>query len=152
MNVATVAFWDKYISKYAFSEMLGERVYNDQLSSKIIKKYDTLEDFIDNAGSHPIKSCISFWQEPYFKSNNWYVKEHRHGNDLLVKGNDKGWAGNSRTFNYWPSNKVYAAGYDFLGGFTEIEANTKSSIQRLENVGGMPFGGFPGTDGYSYTT
>lgn len=152
MNVATVAFWDRYISKFAFSEMVGERIYNDQLSSKVIKKYSTISDFVDNAGSHPIKSCISFWQEPFFQSNNWYVKDHRRGNDLLVKGNDKGWAANSRTFNYWPSNKVYSAGYDFVGGETEIEANTKSSIQRLENVGGMPFGGFPGTDGYSYTT
>jgi lambda family phage minor tail protein L len=152
MNVATVAFWDTYISKYTFSDMLGERIYSDQLSSKIIKKWDTIKGFVDKDGYHPIQSCISFWQKPYLNGGNWYVKEHRRGNDLLLRGKDKGFAANSRTFNYWPSSQVYSPGYDFLGDLTEIEANTKSSIQRLEDVGTMPFGGFPGTDGYSYTT
>ena len=152
LQVAAVGIWGKSLTNGQLNSLKSEQntiVEDADYAVEVVKKWDTIvEEEAGRVGNEVLTSCYHFWQEPFEQDGDFYVKDHKNGNDLLYRDKNYPFGGGRPTVPYTKG------GYDF--------ADLQYRVGRTPNVGKetlvegefgtLPFGGFPGTDGYRFSS
>ena len=149
IQVASMGFWTESLSNGQINKLKTEQNTTEEGTTyavELIKTWDEIVKEDEAANGDLLKACNHFWQEPFAQDGNFYVKDHKNGSDLMYKDSNYPFGGGEKTQPYTK------AGYDFL--------DLQFLVTRTPNVGKetlvegefgtLPFGGFPGTDGYRF--
>ena len=150
LKVATMAFFKKSLSNSALRQAKSTQPTSEDggdFQVELVKPWaKILEGEGDRLTEDLITSvCLVFWQEPFLQNGLWYVKDHKNGQNLIYKGGSYGFAGGGG-----------GAYTDEAFNFLDIEAlqtrtpNVGTQVTIEGEFGTLPFGGFPGTDGYTF--
>lgn len=160
IHVGAFAIWNRALENGEISSIRCKKIIADNTESKIIKRYSDIIGSEKHKGA--LDGCQVFWQTPFLDNGVWYVRDHIraegfNGSDLMFKSTDKTFAGANNIFtqanSIWPAESVLNDGYDFISSDYQVDTYAVINSVLVEDAeqGVMPFGGFPGTDGYNYT-
>jgi len=151
MRVASVGIWGESLTNGQLGKIKSEQNTTSEgadYAVEVVKRWDTLIKEEEDREDKILESCYHFWQEPFEQDGDFYVKDHKNGNDLLYRDKNYPFAGGSSTAPFTKDN------YDFadLQYLTPRSPNIGKETLVEGEFGTLPFGGFPGTDGYRFSS
>jgi len=112
----------------AYESGAGAKVY---VSNR--RAFEKLQDDIVSGTRSIVKDLVLWCQEPFIRSSKRGIYDASpNGNDLI----------------YNQSKPTTPRDFIITDTYTQ---NINKRVSTLEEISLLPFGGFPGTDGYSYT-
>tara|TARA_R110000772_G_scaffold6781_7_gene23666 strand:- start:2216 stop:4645 length:2430 start_codon:yes stop_codon:yes gene_type:complete len=152
LQVAAMGIWGESLTNGQLDSLKSEQntiAEDADYAVEVVKKWDTIvEEDAGRVGNEVLTSCYHFWQEPFEQDGDFYVKDHKNGNDLLYRDQNYPFGGGEKTVPYTKG------GYDFAD--LQYRAGRTPNIGKETLVEGefgtLPFGGFPGTDGYRFSS
>ena len=150
-TIGSIVLWNNDIPNTIINKILARRVYNDQLSSVIIRRFKDITKITEERESI-LNNCVAYWQGI---DNNILVDNIKgNGIKLMYSEADKVAFAGSTFFNRtnWTRATVKDLQYEETKTISSISAKLEGLTQVEEDLGILPFGGFPGTDGYSFRT
>lgn len=129
VDLEAACVWGRFLNDEEI-DYLFEQIKN---GGKRLKLYKKIREDIVSGGSKLMKDLVAWWQEPFDKGNNdlGIYDYSQNGNTLIYKQDTP-----AEIQNFIKDGK-----YSY---------NVNKEVEVLEEISLLPFGGFPGTDGYSY--
>jgi len=145
----SVIIWSKEVANSIINKALALRVYNDQLKTPVIRRFSDLSN-ITAEKEAVLNGCAAYWQG----TNSSGLVDRINNNTLAFKSSltDKVAFAGSSFFDRtnWTKPQVLDINYSKDIVISNISAEFDSTDEVPANLGILPFGGFPGTDGYSF--
>ncbi len=152
MQVASVGIWGKALTNGQLNSLKTQQntvLEGATYAVEIVKRWeDIVEEEKGRVGNEVLADCYHFWQEPFEQDGDFYVTDHHNGNHLIYKDRNTAFGGGDS------SGPFTKDGYDLV--------DLQYRVGRAPNVGKetliegefgtLPFGGFPGTDGYRFSS
>ena len=146
-----IAMWNQPISNNIIKKCLAERIFNDQDKTLILRRFQDLT-VLPTERETLLGSCKAYWQGATSSG----VTENITNRHLKFKysSSDKVALAGQKFFDStnWTKAQVLNGSYSKVETIFNISAKYKTTTSETADVGVLPFGGFPGTDGYSFRT
>jgi lambda family phage minor tail protein L len=151
LQVGSVGIWAESLTNGQLAKIKSKQNATSEGVSyavEVVKLWDTIVEEEADRTDKILESCYHFWQEPFQQDGDFYVKDHKNGNHLLYKDSNYPFGGGSNTAPFTRD------GYDLtdLQFLTPRNPNVGKETLVEGEFGTLPFGGFPGTDGYRFSS
>lgn len=149
----SAVIWNTNVPNSIINKTLALRAYSDQLKTPIIRRFVDLSS-ITSEKEAILQNCKAYWKGQVNTEDGLF--DHINKNHVYLKylQTDKVAFAGSSFFDRtnWTKPAVKDPTYTVITEPTEITAEFDSTDEVPEDLGVLPFGGFPGTDGYSFRT
>lgn len=149
-SLGGLVIWNTNVPDSILNKTKATRVYNDQDDTKILRRFQDI-DQREELRASILENCVAYWSDA---SENG-MTEHIAGRDLVFQSTQtqKVAIAGSSFFNQtdWTKPQVVSS-EPRLEVLTSVSARFNSVISNTEDVGILPYGGYPGTDTYQFRT